>query len=245
MPKIIFVGGIENSGKSAFAAELEKSGIYRHINPDRLFEYLAKNPGEFFSQLKERDPEFYKLVEKICSDAFIIDYKSMARYLQDYLASQNSEKVYLTKIDEIVSLMVLDELKNIKDDTIPIYDALLATKNDRKNTYSKFSSNLKKSSKPIIGPIINRIKRPIDFNEAEKIFIYFNPGLDICIERLEHTHKTKPYVEEENIRDSYSQQEIPQNGELPNTNILVIDKVYPINKLVDIVQKEIQNKLKN
>lgn len=240
MSNMILLGGIENSGKSALAKELAKNDKYVHINPDIIFEHLRNNPGDFFIQVEKKDPEFFKIIEEIASSTLCFNPNDIAGNVQDYLRSKGHNGLYTKIVETVSKSMTLENLKKVKANKIPIYDTLLLTKDNRNATYSRLTSLLKKSSISYIGPVINKLKKPFDFDEANKLFIHFNPGLDVCIKRLENTQETQSYVVEENIRDSFKKQEIPRERELPNTKIIVIDKVYPVNELVKMVQKEIQ-----
>jgi len=207
MEKLVFIGGPQYSGKTTFCKLLTSyNNRYHHINFDFLADRLSSDSNLMMDMIKKHDTKLHdKLIEMEGSQGIFFEYMLSDRSFLDY---------YLLR-------SVYDTINSLKDDAIPLLDGVMTTKQARMWVYDSLRECLGKPA----------------FEDIDKLFIYFNLPMEVSLERFENNHKNTPPIwlveEEDMIKRTYSEQEIPTLHELPNLKILVINNLKDINSIID------------
>jgi hypothetical protein len=220
MAKFLFIGGIENSGKTFISQKFEEIG-YKRFCLDNYFEKIVYNHSILINDLRKNNKILLKfLVDGISNRSIYFEEKDIINLYQ----SIENGKYYMQQIDNLSIRLMLQDMKKIGKNENIVFDSLLLNKYARQYYNDLFYRTL-------VGKFFGFAN--FKYSTAEKTLIYIDETLDNCLNRLEQTQKIKPYVDKERIIENFNCQQIPGEDELPNTKIIVLKNNYNLDEILN------------
>jgi len=220
MNNLVLVGGIQYSGKTRFCSDLTKHG-YEHHDLDAVGHYLENNREVFFRNIKKSNRAVYDVIRKLGRKHHIEDKGNQIVLFANEMINRGQGDAFF-EIQQETGIFYVGKLIK-QSQKIPIIDGAFVNKVSREKVYGRLSS--------VLQPIY-------DFQEMPKLFVHFNQGLDLSIERFKNsTRLDKKRCSEDYIRSMYAMQEIPSEDELPNLEVLVIKKPEEVPEALEKVRE--------
>lgn len=221
MSKIVLIGGIENSGKTILAKEFETKKDFKHFNLDKYFEYVVENQDLVVEYLKKNHKDAYNDLIKRAYEIRHFNKNSILMYYSDKYPEN-----YIRIIETLAEKMMLEEMQKTKKSQNIVLDALLINENSRKYMFDALSSNLRWS-------YWNCLSNKFNFDKSDKTLIYINENLETCLNRLEFSKESKPYVDEEIIKEHFYSQKIPTPTEQPSVKLKLLNPGFSTSELLE------------
>ena len=213
MKGLIFVGGLQYSGKSHFCRDLAAKypDRYAHLEADSILEKLHAEPSAFHDLMRRYDERFhYHLVQLAISNGLNDKGAQLAFFTQVANQHPKLREGYENIINECVIAYMAELLLAAMPGQIPLVDGLFTAKTTRKATY---------------GLIANWVQGKIDLDSVNKMMLYFDLGLKISLERYRAQKRDSSKAlqwDESLIRRTHANQEVPTENELPNCKIEIV-----------------------
>jgi tRNA uridine 5-carbamoylmethylation protein Kti12 len=223
MNKLIFVGGLQLSGKTNFAHNLasKDKDKYTHTEMDGLYDDLAQNRYFFMKLIKKYHRERYKEIKNFAKQFNITDRSDQLTFYANYMIKTGQLKKF-DVLQGMTSYLYAGELiKKMDNNIVPILDGPIVNKSTRKSIYNCLTASMG------------------NIDGVSKLIIYLDLGLDLSLERLKTTKRKKlasmSPPTEELIRKSYEYQELPEKDEMPNLDVLIIKNEEEIGSAIEQV----------
>ncbi len=223
MENLIFVGGLQYSGKSYFATSLETShsSTYKHIGMDDLCEHLTQRREVFMGLIKRYDKNLHKQIDNLGRELKIKGDCNLLTLFANYMIEEGRFDEFENMQQLYVLLYASEIMKGLKKGITPIVDGAFINKFSRHVAYQTLKAAFGK-------------KIPLD--ELQKLFVYFNLGLGLSLERFKDNRREGASAlrwNEALVRRTFKEQEIPKPNELPNLEVAVINNFDELGRMVN------------
>lgn len=213
MKRIIFFGGLQYSGKSSLARDLEAKNParYVHLEMDALTETLTRRRAIFTGLIKRYDPNLYEEVRQIGEEIGTKGDYNLLTLLANYKIAQRRFSEFADMQQSYVVRYAGETIAGLKRKMTPLVEGGFTNKISRSITYKALQQSF---------------GRKISLDETQKIFVYFNLGLDLSLNRFKENGKRELASmtwSEDLIRKTFKEQEIPKSKEFPNLEVVVIN----------------------
>ncbi len=223
MENLIFVGGLQYSGKSYFARNLEKSrpSRYKYIGVDELCEQLTQRRDVFMGLIKRYDKDLHGQIENLGRQMNVRGDCNLLTLFANYMIEAGRFGEFEDMQQLYVLLHASEIMVGLKKGVTAVVDGAFTNKISRQVAYQTLRVAFGR-------------KVPID--ELRKLFIYFNLGLDLSLERFRkdgREGKSALRWDEALVRRTFKEQEIPATNELPNLEVAVINNPDELEQIVN------------
>ena len=219
MKHLVFVSGLQYSGKTSFCNKLEliNDKKYFHIELDKSFDYLTFHRDVFVNIIKDKDRELYNKIRKLAKKASAeTDEKVETKHDQitlfaNYLFSQGKQREFQMLQSGCAIVYATRRIKSFNNGEVPLIDGVLINRFSRKVDYAALQESCN---------IPN-------LDEIQKTIVHFNLGLEESLKRYgegKRVEKKSMICTEDTIKRYYDSQEIPSNDEFPNLEVLLIKR---------------------
>ena len=223
MESLIFVGGIQYSGKSYFARSLEASypSRYKHIELDGLLEHLTQRREVFLGLIKRYDRDLYRQIEYAGRQLGIKGDYDLLTLFANYMIQEGRFSEFENIQQLYVLLYASVKIRGSKKGIIPIIDGAFTNNGSRSIVYQTLRA---------------AFGERIPLDKLQKLFVYFNLGLDLSLERFKQSRREEKKSlrwSEDLVRRTYRGQEIPEPSELSNLEVIVINNLEELERITE------------
>ena len=223
MKGIIFVGGIQYSGKSSFCKKLESvDKKFRHIAMDDAYWHLGHNREVFLNIIKKDNRDLFKKIMKLGKKCNVEGKENIMTLFANYMIHEDRYSEFQTLHKRCALLYTGSRISNL-DDVVPLMDGLMINHISRKFTYCALKDSL---------------NYKIDLDKLKKLIVFFDIGLEKSLLRYKsNTRQNNPHIEinEKIITETYHSQSLPSKDEFPNLDVLVINNEADIHSSIKYV----------
>jgi hypothetical protein len=221
MRSLIFVGGLQYSGKTTLCKTLNSSDSkYKHLALDDSYEYIALHRDVFMNIIKKDNRDLFSKIKKLGKKCGIEGKADQMTLFANYMIKENRFDEFSELHRKCTLLYTGSLLSRIEDNEVPMIDGIMVNKVSRKTTYNSLKSSITKEN----------------IDDSKKLIVYFNFGLKKSLERFKSANreeKKSMLCNEDTITSTYTSQELPVPGELPNLNeVWIINNESDINESV-------------
>jgi len=228
MKRIITVGGLQFSGKSTFCDNLQKqsNGQYRHIDADVISSRLATNGESFFRYCHYLNPQFTDQILKSFEKQGIYDKQRQLLNYGAWVIRDEGVRLWERILGEITAISIAEQLQ--RTSASPIIEVLGINKAARQGLYERMYAWTKHK----FGgeQVAEQIK------DMPKTIVFFDQGLDTSLGRFALGRKKPNSIlkcSRELIEKTYQEQEVPTDGEVPNTENIIITNVNQVQPVLE------------
>ncbi|MBI2661325.1 hypothetical protein HYX09_03590 [Candidatus Woesearchaeota archaeon] len=223
MERLLMVGGVPYSGKTYFCRRLKETdpGRYLDLGFDRVLDLLQRDPQEFFNCFGFMEPLLGQIRQMpSIGEALRVEYPGARQEaLKGALIKMRAGDLWMGILKQEALVYISEKVLNAGDDSVPMVESLLYTEAVRMLFYQSLKDWLEmlqssESARPT--------SRYFDIDRARKTLIYLDFGLEAALARYAKEKDRKPGVDGGTIFDIHSQQQIPDAGEWPNLEVIVI-----------------------
>jgi len=213
MKSLIFLGGLQYSGKSYFARNLESSypSKYKHIEMDGLCEYLTKRREVFMGLIKGYDRSLYRQIKSFGRQFKIKGDYDLLTLFANYMVQEERFDEF-GKIQQLYILLYASKkMVGLNEEVTPMIDGAFTNKLSRSIMYQTLQATFGKR---------------ISLDKLQKLFVYFNLGLNLSLERFRKYKREEIKslkLSEDLVERTFREQEIPTPYEFPNLEVIVIN----------------------
>jgi hypothetical protein len=227
MKNLIFVGGLQYSGKSSFCKRLEENDAkkYKHLELDSAYDHLVFHKDAFLNLIEKHFPDVHTFIKEL-GEAHNVSGVDRIDLFVGYMKKQNQFKE-LSNFLGRCSVLYSGECIAKTEHEIALLDGSFVNTGSRVVVYSLLRDAMNKDK-----------ENKMDLDSVNKLFVYFNLGLKLSLERFRaNPSKTKEsmILSEEKIKQTYEAQELPTHSEFPNLEVLVLENPDAVEAAVEHV----------
>jgi hypothetical protein len=223
MKNLIFVGGLQYSGKSSFCKKLEESDAkkYKHFELDSAYNHLVFHGDVFLDLIERYLPDTHIHIKELGKKRDIVGPDQIALFA-NYMNSIGHFKEF-DQLTGGCSVLYTGESITKTENEIALIEGVFANKSTRKLVYN------------LLGASMDECENKIDLNSVNKLFVYFNLGPELSLERFRANPskiKESMILSEAMIKQTCTDQEIPTSSEFPNLEVLVIENLDAVESAI-------------
>ena len=190
-----------------------------HFDLDDVGEYLLRRKNVFFNIIKKYGEKWHEELLDLGKKHKIKSKDDLMSAYIFQLGKQDRKNEFELLHQFFSTLYVGERLKSLKRKN-PIFNGAFINPDSRDIFYQAIGI-----------PLIEKV----DLDAVPKVFVYFNQGLELSLERYNQGRAKREFLgcSEKLITSTHEKQEIPSEDEFPNLEVIIIENQAEIEGCIE------------